>query len=486
MANILIIDDDKMLCELMSRNVLYMGHSPETANTITDGIEKLKSVDVDVVFLDVNLPDGNGLNFINEICAMQSKPEVIIITGEGDPDGAELAFKSGAWDYLEKPVSIIKIELQISRVIKYREGKLTAPPPIALNLNNISGQSRAIKACYDLLAQASRSNANVLITGETGTGKELFAWAIHKNSSRAAKNFVVVDCAALPDTLAESVLFGHIKGAFTGADKAQDGLILQADGGTLFLDEIGELPLSVQKVFLRALQERKFRPVGGREEIRCDFRVIAATNRNLSDMADHGNFRKDLLFRINSICIELPPLRNRKEDIKLIVMHHLVQLCERNNIPSKGISPDFYEAFENYNWPGNVRELINTLESALVAARDDETLYTKHLPVNLRVSLAKGNINKKPEIKIEQNSHENPPSEINGISLYSDTDNSQPGSFKEFRNKALDKIEKEYIKRLIADSKNFKELCDISGLSKSRLYELFSKHNIPLHQIPKI
>ena len=217
---------------------------------------------------------------------------------------------------------------------------------MALKTEGIVGASPRLGACLDTLAQAAGSDANVLITGETGTGKELFAWAIHKNSSRAGRSFVVVDCAALPETLVESTLFGHLRGAFTGADKPRDGLIKQADGGTLFLDEIGELSPSIQKAFLRVLQEKRFRPVGGGQEVSSDFRLIAATNRRLDDMARSGAFREDLLFRIRTLVLELPPLRDTKEDLRDLVVHYVVKFCEQYGVPMKSFSPEFHEVLD--------------------------------------------------------------------------------------------------------------------------------------------
>lgn len=263
MGNVLVIDDDKNVCTAISNAVERMGHKTVHALTLKEGLEKACSDSFDVVFLDVQMPDGNGLDILPPIRGTPSSPEVIIITGFADPDGAELAIKNGAWDYIEKPCSVQEMTLPFIRALEYREEKKAAKVPVALKREGIVGSSPKLGACLDLLPQMSNSVANVLITGETGTGKELFARAIHENSPRAGKNFVVVDCAALPDTLVESVLFGHQKGAFTGADKAQDGLVKQADRGTLFLDEVGELPLSIQKSFLRVLQERRFRPVGG-------------------------------------------------------------------------------------------------------------------------------------------------------------------------------------------------------------------------------
>ena len=245
----------------------------------------------DLVLLDVGLPDGNGLDAIERLRGVESAPQIIIITDENSRNGAELAIRSGAWDYIQKPGSIHDITLSIIRALEYREqrnAEARAPASRVLKLDGIIGKCPRMRNCFDLVAQAAANDINVLISGETGTGKELFASAIHNNSPRAQKPFVVLDCSALPETLVESILFGHDKGAFTGAEKAREGLVKQADGGTLFLDEVGELPFSVQKAFLRVLQERRFRPIGSAVEIDSDFRLIAATNRDLQNMVHEG------------------------------------------------------------------------------------------------------------------------------------------------------------------------------------------------------
>jgi two-component system NtrC family response regulator len=316
MAKILIIDDDRSICLSLQAVIEKIGYESECAYSLTDGHKKATLDAYDVVLLDVNLPDGNGLSLLPKLKIITSLPEVIIITGEGDPDGAELAIKNGAWDYIEKPFSVDGITLPLVSAIQYRNEKKVPGNSIVLKREGIIGESAKIRHCLDQVAQAAMSDVNVLITGETGTGKELFASAIHENSNRKDNNFVIVDCAALPETLVESTLFGHVKGAFTGADRDREGLIKQADKGTLFLDEIGELPISVQKAFLRVLQEKRFRPVGGKEELKSNFRLVAATNRNLEQMIMEGRFRQDLLFRIKSLTISLPPLRERVQDIK--------------------------------------------------------------------------------------------------------------------------------------------------------------------------
>jgi two-component system NtrC family response regulator len=356
------------------------------------------------------------------------------------------------------------LALTIERVLDYREKKQSSSKTVALKRQGIVGNSAPLRACLDVLAQASTSDANVLIMGETGTGKELFAWAIHENSARSNHNFVVVDCAALPETLVESTLFGHVRGAFTGADKARDGLIKHADQGTLFLDEIGELSMSIQKAFLRVLQERRFRPVGGSQEVSSDFRLIAATNRDIEGMAQKGTFREDLLYRLRTLSLELPPLRNCREDIKDLVLHYVAKFCAQYDVPMKGFSPDFFVLVQNYDWPGNVRELIQSLEKAVVTAKDEPTLYRKHLPQHIRIQAARAAVEQKgsptPDPDELGNSEELP-------------------ALDKAREAGLARIEKEYLVALLRRTNgDMKAACRVSGLSRSRLYALLNKHRV--------
>ncbi|RLB62102.1 MAG: sigma-54-dependent Fis family transcriptional regulator, partial [Deltaproteobacteria bacterium] len=354
MAKILIIDDEEMMCATLSTLVERKKHIATSAMTLREGIDLAASEDFDVVFLDVKMPDGNGLDALPTIEASPSNPEVIIMTGFGDPNGAELAIKCGAWDYIEKGFSIKEITLSLERALQYRKEKKEADlkrKPIRLKRENIIGSSPALNNCLDLVAQAAESDANVFITGETGTGKELFARAVYENSLRSKENFVVVDCTSLPETLVESLLFGHERGSFTGADRSQNGLVRQAHKGTLFLDEVGELPMTLQKSFLRVLQEHRFRPVGSNKEVESEFRLIAATNRDLDAMVESGEFRSDLLFRLRTFIIELPPLRERREDIKELARYHIDKFCNQYSLDSKGFSPEFLQTLMSYPWP---------------------------------------------------------------------------------------------------------------------------------------
>ncbi len=463
MANILIIDDDKSMCGMLAAMVKRVGHDAACAFMLKDGLHEALSKTFDVVFLDVYLPDGNGLEVLPRLRRVASVPEVIIITGAGDPDGAELAIKNGAWDYIQKPFSKKEVTLQLARALQYREEKKSRKPPVALQREGIVGNSTQMKACLDLLAQAANSEASVLVMGETGTGKELFAWAIHNNSPRAGRNFVVVDCAALPETLVESMLFGHEKGAFTGADRPKEGLIKQADGGTLFLDEVGELPMSVQKAFLRVLQERRFRQIGGKREVESNFRLVAATNRDLDQMVQQGQFRNDLLFRVRSFTIALPPLREHPEDIKELVMYHMTKLCERYGTGTRGFSHEFFDALSAYDWPGNVRELVSTLEMVLASARDEATLFPKHLPTHIRVKVARASVTR-----------EVPPEGTHWGSAVS------PRTLPKLRS-YLEESKRQYLKDLMLVAEDDTEkACQISGMSRSSLYEHLKKHKIPI------
>ena len=310
---------------------------------------------------------------------------MIILTGKGDPDGAELAIQRGVWDYLLKPSSTKEISLSLKRALKYRQEKRGEADGAQMDMSRVVGVSPTLRTLLEKVAMAGRSEANVLITGETGTGKELFARTVHGNSNRVGGEFVVVDCASLTETLVESTLFGHRRGAFTGAQADHQGLVRMANKGTLFLDEVGEMPLSVQKSFLRVLQERSFRPVGETREVSSDFRLISATNKNLSRLVDQGRFREDLLFRLMTIHLQLPPLRERMEDIHPLADHHVARLCRHYNLPRKRIDQDVFQVLVSHDWPGNVRELFNVLERAFVASgRDPRGLSQAPAPGDAR------------------------------------------------------------------------------------------------------
>lgn len=460
-TKVLIVDDDEGVRFTLSAFTEKLGCDPICASCLSQAIDALSSIPFDVILLDVNLPDGDGLSALAEFKEVPSAPEIIIITGYGNPDGAELAIRTGAWDYIGKGSTLEEVRLPLMRALKYRKEKRRCRTPVALNREGIIGNSKELEACLELVAKAATSHVNVMITGETGTGKERFARAVHANSPRKDQNFVVVDCAALPENLVESILFGHEKGAYTGADRARVGLIELADGGTLFLDEVGELPMQVQKPFLRVLQEHRFRTIGGKREMKSDFRLVAATHQDLDSMARSGQFREDLLYRLRALSIDLPPLRNRSEDIKDLTLYYVNRLCDKENIEKKQLSPDFLDALAAYHWPGNVRQLIHTIERVLAITRLEPTLFAKDLPVEIRVRLAQKALCR------HDADHDNRVSEKNFESLQT------------FRETAIAKAESEYLSRLLPlTGWNIAETCRISEISRSRLYCLLQKHNI--------
>lgn len=470
MGTIVIIDDDPVIRELLVTFSKLQGHSVMAAGTLQEGMRYLEAQGADLIFLDVHLPDGNGLAILPRIHDLPSSPEVIIITSMSDANGAELAIANGAWDYLQKPITRQEIILHMRRALDYHAKKLPHPSKVSLKRDEIVGKSKALSQCLDQVAQCAGTEVNVLITGETGTGKEIFARTIHANSPRARGPFVVVDCASLPEQLVESILFGHARGAFTGAAADRKGLIELADGGTLFLDETGELPLETQKNFLRVLQERTYRPLGKEKEFRSNFRLIAATNRDLEALVHQGLFRSDLFFRINSFHIHLPPLREREKDIDKLAASTVFSICRRNKLAIKGILPETLEILSAYPWPGNVRQLENVLEKAVISNPDSPLLYPVHLPPDIRLH----HIRTLTSQRRNQNhtlfapAHNQPEPLIQPLL-----------PFKEYRRLLTRDIEKHYLIRLMREAKgDIEQACTCSGLGRSRLYGLLKEHGL--------
>ena len=469
MAHILIVDDDETMRYSLSQIVRRKGHTAIVARSCREALSQAEQVGIDLVFLDVRLPDGNGLELLPRLVRSAQRPEVIIITGYGDPDGAELAINNGAWDYIEKTDSVQKIALTLERALLYRGKCMPRTEAKPMLREKIVGSSARLEQCLDLMAKCAAVDANVLLAGETGTGKELFARAIHQNSNRRTGPFLTVDCTSLPETLAEGLLFGHCRGAFTGADQDREGLILQAGGGTLFLDEIGELNLAVQKSFLRILQERILRPLGGKREIGVDFRLIAASNRDLGKMVDRGAFRQDLLYRIKSFYIHLPPLRERIEDIRPLVAHYVERFCREMGISPKQCHPELFDTLVAYDWPGNVRELIHAIHYAVSVARQMPILFPNHLPPSIRTKAIQAKLGR--PVTSPENS---------AIPAEGTASASLP-SLKAVRDNELARIENRYLKELMAVCDgNVQEACRISGLSQSRLYALLKHHGIAI------
>ncbi len=466
LGNVLIIDDDQTIRDALARVVTRLGHEPDMAETLAEGLRRAMDKDVDVVFLDVRMPDGNGLDVIGDIRRAPSGPEVIVITGWGDPDGAERAMRQGAWDYIEKPPTVKTMTTPLVSAMEHRrQGRTGRGGSCAFRFSGIVGGNPKRAQCLELAAKAAPSEVNVLLTGPTGVGKELFARAIHDNSPRRSGAFVVVDCAALPASIVESVLFGSEKGVYTGADRRREGVLLRAHGGTLFLDEVAEMPLSVQKAFLRVLQERRVRPVGGLEETSCHFRLVAATNQNLDAMAAEGLFREDLLFRLQGVGIELPPLAGHPDDILDFAAHFAAEAATRVGMEPRAFSEDFSRALLAYPWPGNVRELKNTMEGVLALAGGDEVLLPVHLPLHIRVCAARNRVTG----RAASDGHDETEGLWDGLAT-----GTLP-RFREFR----DLGEGRYLRALSGRcGGDVARMLEVSGLSRSRLYALLKKHGI--------
>ena len=458
----MIIDDDEQICLLLSKIFKGMGFETNYQLTLASGLAQLSNTPPEVLFLDVNLPDGDGIEAIETIRQFPDAPEIIIITADENADGAAIAMKSKAWDYISKRGSIDNFKFALDRALKYRKQRQQNQKRLPLSREGIIGTSARIGQCLEKVSKAAASDLPVVITGETGTGKELFSKAIHDNSQRAGGEFVVVDCAALPDHLVESTLFGHTKGAFTGADRQKIGLMALADKGTLFLDEVGELPLTLQKKFLRALQEKKFRPVGSKDELHSDFRLICATHRDLSGMVARKQFREDLYFRLFSMEISLPSLKDRENDVKQLAEHHLARKARLSDSIPHDMSDEFKEELLCYSWPGNVRELINSLDLVCSEAGEGNRLFPHHLPAHIRAFNIRERINARKE------THQGIPP-----SAEAPCDQIQP--FKTH----MEEAKKQYLEDLLSCSRgNIKEACTRSGLSRGHLYRLLQKFGL--------
>lgn len=368
MGGILIVEDDENLSRLLERKLTEKGFRVDRTDSGSEAKDLIRSRGYDIVLLDIRLKDLDGFEILKEF-AGNSPVKFIVITGYGDLRTAVEAMRAGATDFIQKPFSFDILEVSIDRALKEKrlEEENRALRNILLEKDQevlLETKSPAFREVLETARKVARSDVNVLIRGETGTGKEVLARYIHRLSSRSDGPFIVVDCSAIPEHLFESEVFGHEKGAYTGATQKKLGLVELANGGTLFLDEIGDVPLQVQPKLLRFVETRKFRRVGGLKEISVDVRIISATNRDLSGMVARGEFRSDLLFRLNVVEINIPPLRERKEDIPLLVRHFLSRY-------RKKISKETLKVLMDYPWPGNVRELKNTIERAVLLSRGE-------------------------------------------------------------------------------------------------------------------
>jgi two-component system response regulator HydG len=383
----LIVDDEPDMGRLMDAGLRAIGIDTRAVSAAEEALALVAAEDFDVVLTDLQMPGMNGLELCERLVAQRPDVPVVVVTGHGTLETAIGAIRAGAYDFVQKPIKIETLQLTVERALRHRGlseelkrlREATSPAPFA----GIIGQSAPMRAVFDVVTRVAPTDASVLVTGESGTGKELVARALHQRSRRGSGPFVAVNLAAMPESLVESELFGHARGAFTDARAARTGLFLQASGGTLFLDEIGEMPLPLQPKLLRALQERSIRPVGGDHEIPIDVRIVAATNQDLEARIEDGRFREDLFYRINVVRLELPPLRARGHDILALAQQAIDRFARAMHKEVRGIATPAAERLLSYDWPGNVRELQNALESAVALTRFSE-ITVDDLPEKIR------------------------------------------------------------------------------------------------------
>ncbi len=373
-ANILIVDDEKNIRDGLKIALLRDGYNVFLASDGLEALEILKEEDIDVVITDLKMPNLDGDALMKRIIKEYFNIPVIILTGHGTVENAVQAMRDGAYDFLTKPLNLDKLSLIVSRAVSQRrliiENRNLQLKIDSLGKGQVIGKSGKMAKIYEIVENVAPTKASVLIQGENGVGKELIANMIYELSNRKDKPFIKVHCAALAESLLESELFGHEKGAFTGAIKTKKGRFELADGGTLFLDEIGEISPQIQVKLLRVLQERSFERVGGEETISVDVRIISATNKDLKDLVEHGKFREDLYYRLNVVQLNIPPLRERREDIPLFISKFITDFSKENNKVIKDITARARACLYNYSWPGNIRELRNVIESAVVLCKN--------------------------------------------------------------------------------------------------------------------
>ena len=387
-ARILAVDDDPAMIDTLRRSLTRRGFTVDATTSAKDALERLGQDDPDVLLTDLRMREMDGIALC--VRALDVRPDlpVVVITGFGSLETATQAIRAGAYDFVTKPFDVDAVEMVLQRAVEHRRlreevRRLRARTGDGVGFGELIGESEAMRRVYDLVDRVGGSDTTVLLHGETGTGKELVARALHRRSRRSAGPFVAINCAAMPETLLESELFGHARGAFTDARAARRGLFLQADQGTLFLDEIGEMPMAMQVKLLRVLQERRVRPVGADAEVPFDARIVAATHRDLQSMVDEGRFREDLYFRLGVVPISLPPLRARGQDVLLLAQVLLAEAASGGAKEIRGFAPDAARLLLAYSWPGNVRELRNCVEHAVALARFD-VVTVDDLPERVR------------------------------------------------------------------------------------------------------
>jgi two-component system nitrogen regulation response regulator NtrX len=439
-TQILIVDDEPLIRQSLSGVLEDEGYQTQCVESGEECLELLRRSTVDLVLLDVWLPGMDGLETLSRIqeIPFEDRPTAVIVSGHGTIETAVRATKLGAFDFLEKPLTIEKVTVVVKNALQQRklEMEVRRFKEDGRSRHKIIGDSVPMKAVRQQLGLMAATNGRVLIYGESGTGKELVAHAIHDISSRASEPFVEVNCAAIPEDLIESELFGHRKGSFAGAQEDKIGKLQKADGGTLFLDEVGDMSLRTQAKVLRSLEEQRFEPLGADTSIQVDARVVAATNKNLEDEIDRGNFREDLFYRLNVIPFYVPPLRERIEDVPVLADHFLKEFTTAYGRKPKELTPEAYRVLEEYQWPGNVRELRNLMER-IVIMNPQIRVDARHIPLN----------------PVKRAVFERPPERF--------------GSLQEVRAAA----EREYILKKLDETKgNVTKTAELLGLERSNLY----------------
>lgn len=408
MAKILIVDDEEGVCDLLVDVLEDAGYETMVAYTAGEALKTLDSDNPDTVLLDIKLPDADGIELMGEIKKMGIHVPVILMTAFGTTEIAIQAMKQGAHDYLNKPLNLDELLITVEKAVKMQQlvsEVATLREELDSDIDYVDsliGQSRHMQDVFKLIGRVADSDITVLLQGESGTGKEVVARAIHSNSRRSSRPFIKINCATIPEHLIESELFGHERGAFTGAVNQKPGKFELAHNGTVFLDEIGELSLNTQVKLLQVLQEKEFERIGSTRSIKVDVRILTATNRDLKKLVEEGRFREDLYYRINVMNIKLPPLRERKEDIPLLFNYFLKKFSLKNNKKITGISQGAVAVIAGYNWPGNVRELKNVCEQAVVMTRSS-VITPDDLPLGKNGELLAGNGNSNIHISINDN-----------------------------------------------------------------------------------
>jgi DNA-binding NtrC family response regulator len=458
-GRILVVDDESIVCESCKRILDEDGYEVETALSGEEAFEKMKENPFDIVITDLKMPDIDGMEVLRTFRQEYPDTVVIMITGFSTVETAVEAMKLGAFDYIPKPFTPDEVSIVVKKAF---EKKSLLAENIYLRqelqekygFHNIIGKSKKMQEIYRIIAKVAATDSTVLIFGQSGTGKELIARAIHFNSLRREKPFVPVDCAVLSENLLESELFGHVRGSFTGAVTTKPGLFEVADGGTVFLDEVGNISMSIQSKLLRVLQEREFTPVGGTKSKKVDIRLIAATNKELAKLVKEGAFREDLYYRLNIVPMSLPALKEREEDILLLSAHFLKKYSEEMGKAVKGFTPGAVEKLLRYPWPGNVRELENAIERTVVMI-EDEMVRAEHLILSMK------------EEKEETMEH---------VPL---TSEELKEVKKQMREKAVEEIEKAFVLRALENHQwNVTKASEVVGMLRPNFQALMRKYNI--------